>query len=405
MFPCMRFTAMMRPAVRRTRILSICLFVFTAAAQDMEPSAAASTQPLPATGSSSESIAARIDAKVDEAIAQLHLPSIAVGVIRDNQVFHRRAVGVVDRESLTPATCGTLYAIGSVTKTFTATLLVMLRDEGVVALDDPISRYLPPDLLLPFPSNPRGDAHITLRHLATHTSGLPRLPPNLMGFLPDPYGSYTAEHLYQALASGGLIAPIGSKYQYSNFGMGLLGHLLERAAGRGFDELLQQRIFRPLEMTDSHPRPTPELMERMARPYKGERCEQPANSWTFGVLAPAGSIVSSVDDMLKYVAFQFGAGEAVEHPLRGGSLRELHRPQRLLDERWNSAVGLGWHVTLDRKLGEVVWHNGGLDGFHSFVGFLPKQRAGVVVLTNCDKDIDRLAMEILRIAGAKPNAE
>lgn len=384
----------------RAILVPVLVCTLTVVADEPRPDVVLATQPSAATAPAVDAMIAQIDARIDEAITQLHLPSIAVGVIRDQQVVHRRAAGVANRRTGEPATCGTLYAIGSVTKTFTTTLLVMLRDEGVVALEDPIARYLPADL--PLPSNPRGDAHITLRHLATHTSGLPRMPPNLMALLPDPYGSYTAEHLHKALASSGLIAPIGAKCLYSNFGMGLLGHVLERAAGRSFDELLEQRIFRPLEMTHSYARPTTDLLERMARPYKGERCEQDANSWTFDVLAPAGSIVSNVEDMLKYVMLQFQAGEPVQQPLRGGSLRELHRPQRLLDERWKSAVGLGWHVTLDPKIGEVVWHNGGLDGFHSFVGFLPRQRAGVVVLTNCDKDIDRLAMEILRIVGATP---
>lgn len=353
-----------------------------------QPASAPATQPA-------ASLTARVDARIDEAVAKLHLPSVAVGVIRGDAVVHKRAVGIANRETNTPATCDTLYGIGSITKTFTGTLLVVLRDEGVVAHDDPIAKYLPPDL--PLPTDKRGDPRITLRHLATHTSGLPRLPPNLMGFLPDPYASYDAERLYKGIAASGLIAPIGAKCQYSNFGVGLLGHLLERASGKGYDELLQTRIFDPLEMTHTYPRPTPELFERMARPYKGAQCEDEANSWSFDVLAPAGSIVSNVNDMLKYVALQFHAGDAFEKPVRGSSLAELHRPQRLVNDKWDVAVGLCWHIRPEKKIGDVVWHNGALDGFHSYVGFSQRARVGVVVLTNCDKDIDGLAMDILRM--------
>ncbi|MBL8880302.1 MAG: beta-lactamase family protein [Phycisphaerales bacterium] len=354
------------------------------------------TQPATTTSQPAADLATRLDAKIDDAMEKLRLSSVAVGVIREKDVVYRAARGFANREKSEPATCDTLYGIGSITKTFTTTLLVMLRDDGVLALDDPISKYLPSDL--PLPTSTRGDRQITLRHLATHSSGLPRVPPNLVALLPDPYGGYSVDDLYKGLGATGLIAPIGAKCAYSNLGVGLLGHLLERAASKGYDELLQTRIFGPLEMTNSFPRPTPELLIRMARPYKGERCEKDAHTWTFDVLAPAGSIVSSVNDMMKYVALQFRAGDAIETPIRGGSLAELHRPQRLLDERWSAAVGLGWHITPDRKIGEIVWHNGGLDGFHSFVGFCAKKRVGVVVLTNCDRDIDGLAMEILKLA-------
>lgn len=364
-----------------------------AAAQTVAPA----TQPSAATSQPTDDVAKRFDAKIDEAVEKFHLPSIVVGVMRDKVVVYRAARGVANRETNEQATCDTLYGIGSITKTFTATLLVMLRDDGVVALDDPISKYLPSDLTLP--TSTRGDQRITLRHLATHTSGLPRLPPNMLIMLPDPYGPYGVEQMYKGLSASGLIAPIGAKCAYSNFGVGVLGHLLERATNQSFDQLLQSRIFEPLEMTNSFPRPTLEVIGRMARPYNGERCERVANTWMFNALAPAGSIVSSVNDMLKYIALQLRAGEAIDKPIRGGSLAELHRPQRLVDERWSGAVGLAWQVTPDRKLGDIVWHNGGLDGFRSFVGFSAKKRVGVVVLTNCDKDIDALGMEFLRIAG------
>lgn len=144
-----------------------------------------------------------------------------------------------------PLSAGSVFEIGSITKTFTATLLADMVARGQVALDDPVALYLPDRVTVPS----RGDREITLLDLATHTSGLPRNPENHRPpDLRDPWASYTVEILYAFLSGYELPRDPGTEYEYSNLGFGLLGHALARAAGQPFEELLRERILEPLGM-------------------------------------------------------------------------------------------------------------------------------------------------------------
>src|SRR5262249_5694080 len=156
-------------------------------------------------------------------------------IVRQQDLVYAKSFGLADRRNFQAATVHTLYRIGSITKVFTTTLLAMLRDRGAVRLDDPVANYLPSEVKLP--TDPRGAPAITLRHLATHSSGLPSLPPNLVPKGEDPYGGYSVDALYAGLAQIRLVVPIGAGENYSNLGMGLLGHALERAAGMPYEEM------------------------------------------------------------------------------------------------------------------------------------------------------------------------
>jgi CubicO group peptidase (beta-lactamase class C family) len=324
------------------------------------------------------------------------LPSLSVGVVRQQELVYAQSFGVADRKRRRPATPDTLYRIGSITKVFTTTLLAMLRDRWAVRLDDPVANYLPPGVKLP--ADPRGAPAITLRHLATHSSGLPSLPPNLVAEGDDPYGGYPADALYAGLADTRLDFPVGSGQSYSNLGMGLLGHALERAAQTPYEEMLRLWIFEPLGMSSSTITLSDIHRERFAQGYTEKDPRAEAADWALGCLSPAGAIASSVTDLARFVALQLRAGQAGVTHVSGGTLTELHTPQRL-DDDWEVAVGLGWHVVRDGDLGPVVWHNGGLDGYHSYLAFAPRHQVGIVALTNCGRDIDELGRWLLREAG------
>jgi CubicO group peptidase (beta-lactamase class C family) len=278
----------------------------------------------------------------------------------------------------------TVFEIGSVGKVFTALLLSDMVQRGGVALDDPVARYLPPEIRVPESSG----RPITLRDLATHHSGLPRLPTN---FFPrnfaNPYADYTVDQLYQFLSDYQLTRDVGSRYQYSNVGYGLLGHALARRAGRDYDSLVIGRIAAPLGLASTRIALSPQMKARLAVGHN-ERLEA-VPGWDDTTLAGAGSLRSSVNDLLAFLAAQFD--QRTSH-LRSAmhAMLDVRAPT----DTPNVDVALGWHVT-KREGRELVWHNGGTGGYSSFVGFSPETRTGVVVLSNAGLAIDDIALHIM----------
>jgi serine-type D-Ala-D-Ala carboxypeptidase/endopeptidase len=188
----------------------------------------------------------------------------------------------------------TVFEIGSVGKVFTALLLADMVRRGEVALADPVARYLPPQVHLP----ERSGRAITLQDLATHHSGLPRLPTNFAPRDPaNPYADYTLDRLYQFLSDYQLTRDAGAQYQYSNLGYGLLGHALARRAGLDYEALVLARIAAPLGLASTRVALSPQLKARLAIGHN-ERLE-PVPNWEDTTLAGAGSLLSSVNDLLR----------------------------------------------------------------------------------------------------------
>ncbi len=278
----------------------------------------------------------------------------------------------------------TVFEIGSVTKTFTATLLADMVQRGLVGLDDPVAKYLPAGTKMPS----RGGKEITLLDLATHRSGLPRMPANFAPADPaNPYVDYTAGKMFAFLAAYTLPRDIGASYEYSNLGAGLLGEVLARKAGKGYETLLTERIFRPLAMNGSGVVLRPEMSARLALGHSPTL--QPVKNWDMDVLAGAGAIRSTASDMLNYVAAYMGLKNS---PL--ASAMAMARQERKDTEMPALRIGLAWHV-LTLADASIVWHNGGTAGYHSFVGFDVKKGLGIVVLSNSANDIDGIGIHFL----------
>ncbi len=280
----------------------------------------------------------------------------------------------------------TLFEIGSVSKVFTSLLLSDMARRGEVALTDPVQKYLPAQARVPA----RGGREITLQDLATQTSGLPRLPSNLHPKDPsDPYADYTVADLDRFLSSYELSRDIGSKYEYSNLGVGLLGHALSLKAGMTYEALLKSRICTPLGMKSTVITVPPEMKSRFAAGHDAELNTVPY--WTLPTLAGAGAIRSTANDLLTFLAADLGYKSTPLAPAMA-SMLAVRRPTG----EPGLEIALGWHV-LTRDGIEIVWHNGGTGGFRSFVGYVPKYRTGVVVLSNAetDKGIDDIGMHLL----------
>ena len=277
-----------------------------------------------------------------------------------------------------------VFEIGSITKVFTTSLLQDMVDRGDIRLDDPVSRHLPRTVKVPV----RGERQITLLDLATQSSGLPRMPSN---FTPrdsmNPYADYTVPQMYTFLSGYQLTRDPGAEYEYSNFGMGLLGHALSLKARTSYDELVRRRILTPLGMRETAITPTPAMRAKLVPGHDSEGREVP--NWDLPTLAGAGALRSTVNDMLTFIAANL---DSTATPL-SRTLWKTHA-ERHATSNPSFRIALGWHI-LVRPVGNIVWHNGGTGGYRTFAGFDPVRRLGVVVLSNFNDGVDDIGFHVL----------
>ena len=268
-----------------------------------------------------------------------------------------------------------IFEIGSVSKTFTSLLLAQAVVSGEFKLDDPINKYLPDSLpALSF----KGHA-VTLKHLSTHTSTLPRLPANIfLGNVDpkDPYQHYQVDSLFSFLKHYRLERSPGESYAYSNLGAGLLGNILERMEGRGYEDMVLRQICRPLGMTKTSVVLSAEANKNFAQGYneKGEA----TSAWDLASLKGSGAIRSTLKDMTIYIQAQLDK----KTPLK----EAISLSQQTAFENGNQKMGLGWLIAT-KGANSYFHHSGGTGGFRSFVGFDVQRRIGIVILSNTAEDV------------------
>lgn len=239
--------------------------------------------------------------------------------------------GKVAEDSDRPPDGGTVFEIGSITKVFTAALLAEMAGREEVRLDQPVAELLPPGVRIP---SYRGRA-ITLAHLAEHTAALPRLPGNLWATVTDqknPYRDYQVAHLYEYLSGAAIGFPPGTGVAYSNLGAGLLGHVLSLRAGRPFEDLLAERVLRPLALTDTGITLSDDQAARLAPGHTDTG--EPTPNWDIPSLAGAGALRSTAAEMLTFLRKNLDPpGTPV-----GAALRACHAPRPVA---WWQRVGVG----------------------------------------------------------------
>lgn len=308
---------------------------------------------------------------------------IVVGLI-DEKGTRIVSYGKPSQDSAQTVNGDSVFEIGSVTKVFTATLLCDMVERGELNLDDPISKFLPATVRAPT----REGKGITLRQLSSQVSGLPRMPGNFAPKDPNnPYADYSVEQMYAFLSGYALTRDPGAQYLYSNLGVGLLGHILTRRAGMDYETLVRTRVLQPLKMSDTAIELTPGMKARLASGHN--QMLKPVANWDLPTLAGAGALRSTVNDLLKFVGANLGLTKS---PL-AVAMQKAHQPQHDTGTP-GLEVGLGWHI-LTKFNAEIVWHNGGTGGYHSFVGFDKKKRRGVVILSNSTNDIDDIGRHLL----------
>ncbi len=319
--------------------------------------------------------------------------ALVIGITRPagHQVFGYGEVTLEGKKQVPDA--ATLFEIGSITKIFTGTLLADQVLCGVVRLDDPVQKYLPDNLIVPR----RDDRDISLLHLATHTSSLPVQPPmlGLVALLSkdpfNPYAQFDKARLQQTLSDMKLSRPIGSRFVYSNLGVGLLGHALAHAAkAKSYEDLLVQRLAKPLGLADTRMQLAAEQNKRFAPGHNKEG--KPTSPWTFACLEACGGLRSTAHDLLLFVDAAMNRRKA---PL-SEAFRMAQQPWRETGRKGES-VGLCWFQR-EQMVGknDVLWHNGGTGGYRSFLALVPEKGIGIVLLSNSPHSLDALGDSILK---------
>ena len=320
------------------------------------------------------------DLWVEQHIAHRGVPGLSVAVVFDQEIVWSKGYGFADLEAQAPATPSTVYRIGSITKLFTSTAILLLRDQGKLRLDDPVSIYLPwfrvPN---PFPDAPE----ITIRQLLTHTAGLSREAD-------FPYWTDhvfpTREELEKAVLKQVVINPPETTYHYSNLGMSLLGEIVTQVSGQPWADYVQEYVLDPLAMQSSSTAPDGELLQRLAKAYMLEGPDgtrKVMEYYTEGAIAPAASIVSTVEDLAGFASLQFRDGPAAgSQILKGSTLREMQRVHWVYDS-FSGGRGLGFSIS-HRDGKNFVGHGGSIGGNVSNLLMVPSEKIAVIVAINAD---------------------
>jgi serine-type D-Ala-D-Ala carboxypeptidase/endopeptidase len=300
-------------------------------------------------------------------------PGLVIALV-DGRGSRVLSAGKLDNGTSQAVDGDTVFEIGSVTKTFTALLLLDLVRQGEMKLDEPVAKYLPMSVKIP---NYNGK-EITLLNLAAQDSGLPFNADNLSGKdWKERFDNYTVDKMYAFLSSYSLKKEPGTKFQYSNIGMSLLGHAIERRMGMDFESLVVSRICQPLRMESTRMTLTPGLKARFAVGHNSSGKRVPA--YELQVMAGAGALRSTANDLIKYVSANLGLKQSSLTPMMEQMQEIRHRDSAEFGQTAMPWMDLGVHQPTGM---ELLGHGGGTDGCSAFIGFDKKQRRGVVVLAN-----------------------
>jgi CubicO group peptidase (beta-lactamase class C family) len=335
---------------------------------------------------------AAIDAEVNKVMSRGQFPGVVVGVYRDGRTFIK-GYGTVKKETMKRPDGTTIFQIGSLSKLLTASLLQVLCDEGVVSIEATLGELIGSSVPLSAAAQ-----QVTLKQLVTHTSGFPRIPRSLHNkmtnmaskddILLDPYSYLVPQFIFEYLSTTEDKREPG-RFEYSNFGMGLLAHVLEVVTGRDYESLVTEKVLAPFGMNGTSITPTSEIKEHLAQGYTAKGT--PTRPWTFAALAGAGAFYSNVQDMLMFIRAN------VEED---GAAAQLF--QKMREPQFGGDSGIGWMqpTFFDRFFGnqQVVWHNGMVGGYASYLSIDAQSKSGVVILTNQASATEMLGMMLTRQA-------
>ena len=330
----------------------------------------------------------KLDDVISAEMAKQHIPGLALSVMRDGAVIKAQGYGLANVELDVPVKPETIFQTGSVGKQFTATAVMMLVEEGKVSLDDPISKYLP--------GTPASWGAIRVRHLLSHTSGVPDYETDSLKKGKEAFinlrKDYTEDELLRKFETLPLDFAPGEKHSYSNTGYVLLGILIHKVTGKFYGDFLQERIFRPLGMNATRIISEADIIPNRSQGYRLVKGELKNQEWVSPSLNTTadGALYTSVLDMAKWDAALY-----TEKLLKRASLDQMWTPTRLNDGK-TAGYGFGWRVrTLNGH--HIVEHGGAWQGFTTHIARYVDDKLTIVILTNLDSDhsdLTKIAHEV-----------
>ncbi len=344
----------------------------------------------PARVAKLESAMPEIDRIFRAYAADQKIPGMIWGVVIDGRLAHVASTGVRDRASNAPIAASTAFRIASMTKSFTAMAIMKLRDEGKLSLDDAVSKWIPEFSSMPLPT--RDTAPLRVRQLMSHGAGFPE---------DNPWGDQQLGATEQALdawlkAGIPFSTPPGTRYEYSNYAFGLLGRIVAKASGMDYERYMREQILLPLGMngTTFEFSQVPAASRAIGYRLKpdGTYAEEPP--LPHGVFGAMGGLLTTAEDMGRYVAYHLSAWPSRDDPEQGpvnrSSLREMSHlwtPANLSARASNgtlqasqSGYGYGLRVSADCRFAHIVSHGGGLPGFGSYMQWLPDYGVGMFAM-------------------------
>lgn len=357
---------------------------------------------------------------------------IVAGIIRGiNRYVY--AHGTLNRGTIRRVSGMTVFEIGQLSSLYTSAMLSLMVQRGDIDLTDPVSAYLPDSVTVP--ATPAGRP-ILIEHLATHTSGLPRLPDNLVSVEPaepdDPLKGYSVDLMYTFLdrhaeaQRDGLESQFGfedpngedpqrddpfeegddpfeleNRYAYSDLGMGLLGHVLEQAAGETYDALIRKLLVDPIKLANTANAPTQSMRTYLATGHDDTR--RPVPAWSDTTLVGGTGLRSNLLDMMTLVSASMGIIYALPEDFTEDDWTRYHAAFDSLIVARNPTgeegvrTALGWKVRQDERNRDIHWLTGRTNGFYAFAAFLKEWRKGVVVLSNSSASVEDIGFHLLSV--------
>jgi CubicO group peptidase (beta-lactamase class C family) len=348
--------------------------------------------------------AAQFDAMLASFVRDNRLYGAAAGIVHGDELVWSSGAGFADFASGRHAGPDVLYRIASITKTFTGTAIMQLRDAGKLDLDDPVVKWIPE---LSANASPATIGTVTIRRLLSHESGLVSEPPGTDFAATEPRYEGVLSRNLERVAEIFTAVPPNTQLKYCNLGYQMLGEIVQRVSGAPYPQYIADRILTPLGMLSTGFEPLQQaLAGRCATGYAARAfSDELAVAAVMPPVWAEGGLWSTVEDLARWLSFQLaphpddvegqpaGPEPAASAVLASPTRREMHKPRYLSDEEWSSAWGISWYAV---RKDDVTWvqHSGGLPGFESNACFDRGTRIGAIALVNGLADASTLAMSL-----------
>lgn len=310
-----------------------------------------------------------LDSLVENQILEKSIPSIAIGIVKDGKIILAKGYGYANVEDKVLANEHTIYQLGSVTKMFTGHLLAKFVNEQEISIADTLANFFPAGIK--FPKSPTGQ-QITIKEIATHSSEFPRYPENLQRIDPDPISGYSKEELMEGIEMVAIDTVIGVRYNYSNFGYGVLGTAIENRMGESLSMLMEDNVFKPYDMNNTSLVLVENFKKKLAIPYFEVSPNKRTEPWDMGSLSGAGNVFSSISDLNKFMI----------QLLKDSPINKIQQEKYFrINETWNYGLGC-FVIDSDKRNTQIIYHGGDIDGYASSLTLYPEYGLGFVILTN-----------------------